>query len=170
MKWDKDRAVTVMGRPRKLQLFNEHQALEAILASKQVNTWRTVQEYIRRNTGDMLGRRTVFRLLKCWDISGEIGCYGTGFRVTHIPWQQPPGTIDRTIDRKGYGKRGILWRIIFRGRMAGFVFSADKSQGELQSIFEALTRWSRRPISMFHSDHRRLEQMLRKQNARQFSG
>jgi len=161
-KWDEDRESTVMGRPRKLLVYNEFKVLELMVSNDGFQDWRSVQDCIKRHSGHRLGRRSIFRLMKRWGLISRKSEAGAGVFLLFGQWIQPTDTIDRTVERSGSGQRAHIWRLIVRGGMQGFMFTKDESKAALEAVANALAKKMDGKNRKLRTNHARLENPLRK--------
>ncbi len=161
-KWEGDRESTLMGRPRKLQRYNESEVLRLMTSNSGFQDWRGVQDCIRKQTGDKPSRRTVFRLMKRWEISSREIKTGPGMFLSVGQWIQPTDTIDQTVDRSGRGKRATIWRLLVRGCMEGFMFTKDESKSSLDAVANALAERLKGSNRILRTNHAGLAKHLGK--------
>lgn len=137
------------GRPRKLPCFNETQILKLLFGENGFQDWESVKELIRRQSGEDLSRKSVFRLLGRWGINHRTGSQRGRILLLGGPWQQPMDTVDG----RAAPLEGMLWRIVSGRGVEAFMLTAGESEEELKRVASAVVDWregSRKPLETGH--------------------
>lgn len=111
------------GRPRKLHCFNETQILKLLFGENGFQDWESVKELIRRQSGEDLSRKSVFRLLGRWGINHRTGSQRGRILLLGGPWQQPMDTVDG----RAAPLEGMLWRIVSGRGVEAFMLTSENS-------------------------------------------
>lgn len=111
------------GRPRRLEPFNETKILELLSTESGVHSWRTVQGLVRRQSGERMERRSIFRLLKKWRLSPVSTPPIEIPTITASEWIQPAETVNQRHDPL----RLILWRMLSGRGMEWFMLTSENS-------------------------------------------
>jgi transposase len=136
-RWETERQITEQGRPRKLQPFNESEVLKTLLNEPQFCNWTTVRERIRSQSGEVLSRRAVMRLLRRWAISKEPGSF-KGCRLLATSWLQP----DITRHGGAPSLQATLWRLLSGRGLEFFMFTHSGTEDDIDRVRKALgKRW-----------------------------
>jgi transposase len=131
-RWRSDNEMVQEGRPRKLPPFNESKVLETLRAERVFHDWKSTRDLIRAQSGEVLGRRTILRLLERWGITAGRPDR-RDFCLVFSSWVQPEVTIHR-----GAAQRGTLWRLLSGRGMEGFALTHGASKADAERVAKAL--------------------------------
>jgi hypothetical protein len=146
------------GRNKKLGPFEETEIFKLLLADACLQNWKTVQEIVRRQSGESISRRSVFRLLRKWGFVSLSTELGETTSVEVIPWEQP----QKTLQTDSKVLNGMLWKIHSGRGTEGFMLTSGESADELERVVTAISgRLRGRKRSML-TNHPRLAEPLRK--------
>ena len=137
------------GRPRKLPCFNETEILKLLLDHKVLHDWKSVKKLIRRQSGEDLSHKSVFRLLGRWGLNHRTGGLRGRVLLSGEPWQQPMDSVeDRAIPLEG-----MLWRIVSGRGVEAIMLTAGESEEELKQVADAAGKWNTGRRTCLKTDH-----------------
>lgn len=145
------------GRPSKLPAYNETEILNLLSADQKLHNWRTIQELIRTRSGERMGRRSIFRLLKKWELSLDSTLPNEIRAITATEWVQPKGTVYRT----DAALSRTLWRLISKRGMECFMFTSGASSAVAEQVGAAMLEKVRGRNRQLQTNHPDLAQVLR---------
>ena len=144
------------GRVKKLGPFEETEILKLLLADSDLQSWRTVMKTVRRQSGESISRRSMFRLLGKWGLVSPNTGRGRTTRVNAIPWKQPQETM-----LKGSNElKGVLWQIHSGRGSEGFILTSSDSSNELDQVLTAITGGLKGRNRSLLTNHPRLADLL----------
>lgn len=129
-----------MGRPRELPKFNETQILNALFGQRTLLDWQSVKEQIKKQSSDVLSRRSVMRLLNRWGLICPEDERKGQTQLRRTPWQQPHETIHLIKDP---ALKGTIWRIINGRGTEAFMLTRNDSDIEIGFVVDAIDEWTK---------------------------
>jgi len=150
-RWETDRCITTMGRPRKLEPFNESAILELLIANKRFQDWKDVRDCIRKQIAEV-GRRSALRYLRRWELASDSKPSSVSLSLQVAEWVQPANTVDKGNSQQ----RGMIWRLISGRGMERFMFTTDES-----SVATQLAKNLKSRKKELWTNHKRLAEILR---------
>ncbi len=119
------------GRPRKVEVFNEIEVLQRLMARDGLQNWATVREEFRNQSGELLARRTVFHVLAKWGIVRKWRP-GSNLLILHASEFR---ALEQLNGNSAQAR--TLWQILSRRGSEGFVLTPGNTQDDLNKVVRA---------------------------------
>jgi transposase len=146
-----------LGRPRKLETFNETKILECMSADQSPHTWKTIQNLVRKQAGERMERRSVFRLMEKWGLSVEPTPKNGIRAITANEWIQPAVSLHH-----GHKPaRMTIWRLLSGRGMECFMLTPDDSGATAERVGAAMVKRLRGRNRRVQTNHPGLAKVLR---------
>ena len=136
-RWECDRELTKQGRPPKLAVYNESKVLDALRGERRFLDWKSVRNQIQAQSGEVMSRRAVIRLLQRWRIYSGRDAEVVGFKLMSTSWHQP----ETTVPPGSVAHHATLWKLMSGRGLEKFLFTGTGGGEATGLVKRALEEW-----------------------------
>ena len=136
-RWECDRGITKQGRPPKVAVYNESKVLDALRGERRFLDWKSVRNQIQAQSGEVISRRGVIRLLQRWRIYSGRDAEVVGFKLMSTSWHQP----ETTVPLGSMAHHATLWKLMSGRGLEKFMFTGSSGEEVTGLVKRALEEW-----------------------------
>ena len=136
-RWESHREATKQGRPPKLAVYNESRVLDALCAERRFLDWKSARDLIKAQSGEVMSRRAVMRLLQHWRIHSGRDAKVVGFKLMSTSWHQP----EITVPLGSVARQATLWQLMSGRGLEKFMFTGTGVGSDAGLVRKAVEDW-----------------------------